>query len=98
MYYIGPGYDHETKINSSSQFNYKKSQKCNELKRLLNEKSYKMKSIVQIITQSLYNNVEYHEFSNHIIFSKTVLLTPPLNNNQNVNFVKNILSKNDLED
>ena len=98
MYYIGLGYDRETKINSSSQFNYKKSQKCKELKRLLNDKSYKMKSIVQIITQSLYNNVENHEFNNHIIFSKTVLLTPPLSNNQNVNFVKNILSKNDLED
>ena len=38
------------KKNASSQFNYKKSRKCKELRRLLNEKSYKMKSILRINT------------------------------------------------
>ena len=50
MHCIGLGYDHKNKINPSSQFNYKKSRKCKELRRLLNEKSYKMKSILRINT------------------------------------------------
>ena len=51
MHCIGLGYDHKNNIiNPSSQFNYKKSRKCKELRRLLNEKSYKMKSILRINT------------------------------------------------
>ena len=38
MYFIGFGNDRDTKINPLSKFHLKKSRKCCELKRLLNEK------------------------------------------------------------
>ena len=69
MYYIGLGYACETKINPSSQYQYKKSRKCKELKRLLKEKMYEIKSILRINTQLLNSNVEGQEFNNNITFS-----------------------------
>ena len=38
------------------------------------------------------------KFSNDIIFSKNVLLAPTFNSGQAVNFAKNIISKNELEE
>ena len=43
MYYVGPGIIRETKINPSSQFEYKKTRKDKELKSLLKDRCYKMK-------------------------------------------------------
>ena len=55
---IGISYDREANINPSGQFQFKKSCKRGELKRLLNEKGYKMKSILRMNTILMSNNVE----------------------------------------
>ena len=58
VYFIGLGYDRETKINPLSQFQFKISRKCSELKRLLNDKGYKMTSILRVKTLLMNTNVE----------------------------------------
>ena len=98
VYYIDIGYDRETKINPSSQFKFKKSRKCMELKILLNKMNYKIKSFLRINTLLMSNNVKEQKINNDIVFLKNVLLVLTLNSYQAVNFMKNILSKNDLED
>ena len=98
MYYVGLGIIRETKINPSSQFEYKKTRKYKELKSLLKDKYYKMRWILQINTQLLNNNIGEQEFRNDIAFPQNVILIPTLNSDQTINFVKTILSKNDLED
>ena len=91
MYCFGIGYDRETKINPSNQFKFKKLRNCDELKRLLNEKGYTMNLLMN-------SNVEKKEFSNDIAFLKKLLLVPMFNSDLAVNFIKNIISKNDLEE
>ena len=98
VYYIGLDYDRETNINPSSQFTLKKPRNCKELKVLLNEKGYKMKSILSMNTLLMNNNIEEQEFSNDIAFSKIVLLTPTFNSDQVINFIKNIIFENGLEE
>ena len=98
VYYIDLDYDRETNINPSSQFTLKKPRNCKELKVLLNEKGYKMKSILSMKTLLMNNNIEEQEFSNDIAFSKIVLLTPTFNSDQVINFVKNIIFENGLEE
>ena len=58
MYCFGIGYDRETKINPSNQFKFKKLRNCDELKRLLNEKGYNIKSILRMNTLLINSNVE----------------------------------------
>ena len=58
MYFISLGNDRDTNINPSSRFHFKKPCKCCELKILLNEKNYKMKSILRINTLLMNSNVE----------------------------------------
>ena len=58
MYFIGFGNDRDTQINPSSKFHLKKSRKCCELKRLLNEKVQKMKSVLRINTLLMNSDVE----------------------------------------
>ena len=60
--------------------------------------NYKIKSILQINTLLMNNNVKEQKINNDIVFLKNVLLVSTLNSYQAVNFMKNILSKNDLED
>ena len=98
VYYIDLDYDRETNINPSSQFTLKKPRNCKELKVLLNEKGYKMKSILSMKTLLMNNNIEEQEFSNDIAFSKIVLLTPTFNSDQVINFIKNIIFENGLEE
>ena len=50
MYFIGLGFDRDTKINPSTQLQFKKKRKCTESNRLLIQKVYKIKSILQINT------------------------------------------------
>ena len=68
VYFISLGNDRDTKINPSSQFHFKKARKCCELVRILNEKVYKIKSIVQINTLLMNSIIEEKEFSNDIPF------------------------------
>ena len=42
--------------------------------------------------------VEEEEFSNDILFSQNVLLTSKINNNIPLNFVKNLIFNNDIEE
>ena len=75
VYYIGLSYARETKINPSSQFEYKKTRNCKELKKLLKEKGYKMKSILLINIQLLMITLKKKEISNDVVFSTNVILT-----------------------
>ena len=68
MYFIGLGYDRETNISPSSQFQFKKSRKCKKLIRLLNEKVCKMKSILWMNILLMNSSVEDQEFSDEIDF------------------------------
>ena len=58
VYFISLGNYRDTNINPSSQFHFKKPCKCCELKILLNEKVYKIKSILRINTLLMNINVE----------------------------------------
>ena len=59
MYFIGLGYYHETKNYSFRLIIIlKKLRKCSELKILLNEKGYKIKSILRMNTLLINSNVE----------------------------------------
>ena len=98
MYYIGLGYDYVHNINPSSKFKFNKLHKCKELKLLLNETCYRMESILRINTLLMNNNVEDQDYTNDIAFSKHILLVPTLKYDEAVNFIKNILSKNNLEE
>ena len=75
VYYIGLSYARETKINPSSQFEYKKTRNCKELKKLLKEKGYKMKSILLINIQLLIITLKKKKISNDGVFSTNVILT-----------------------
>ena len=44
------------------------------------------------------SNVEEKEFSNDIVFSKIILLVPAFDSNVAVNFIKNIVSDNNIEE
>ena len=70
IYFIGLGYDRVTKVNPSSQFQFKKPRKCGEIKIFLIEKGHKMKSILRINTLLTNSNVKEKEFINGIIFLK----------------------------
>ena len=67
-WYIGLGSDHDSSINSSTQFKFKKLRKCAELNRLLNEKVNKIKSILLINNVLKNNTIEENDFSNDIYF------------------------------
>ena len=41
--------------------------------------------------------VEEREFSNHILFSRNVLMAPTLESGLAVNFIKNTISNNNIE-
>ena len=43
-------------------------------------------------------NIEEKEFSNDITFSKNILLPPTFESGIAVNFIKNIISNNDIEE
>ena len=58
IYIIGLSYDRDTRINLSSQFQFKKTHKYGERKILLIEKVYKMKCILQINTILMNSNIE----------------------------------------
>ena len=98
VYFIGLGNDCDTTINPSSQFHQKKQRKCCENVRLLNEKVYKMKSIIQINIRLINNIVEEREFSHDIPFSRNILMVPTVGSDLDVNFIKNIISNNNIED
>ena len=57
-YFVGLGVDRDTKINLSTQFKFKDKCKCAKLNRLLIQKVYKMKFILQINTALVNSNVE----------------------------------------
>ena len=44
------------------------------------------------------SNVKGKEFSNDIVFSKNVLLVSTFENDLTVNFIKDIISNNDIEE
>ena len=98
MYFNGLSNARDTNINPSSRFHFKKSRKFCELKILLNEKVYKMKSVVRINTLLINSNVEEKEFSNDIPFSKNMLLVPTFETYLASNFIKNIISNNNIEE
>ena len=67
-------------------------------KRLLNDNVNKMKSTIRINNLLMNSNVKENSFSNDIHFSKNVLLTPMFESDLAVNFLKNIISNNNIEE
>ena len=57
-----------------------------------------MKFIAHINTRLMNSTVEEREFSNDIPFSRNMLIIPTLENDLAINFIKNIISKNNNED
>ena len=57
-----------------------------------------MKSILRMNTLLMNSIAEEKYLDNDSDFSKTVLLIPMFNSDLVVNFIKNIISKNDLEE
>ena len=57
-----------------------------------------MKSIIQINTRLINSIVEEKEFSNDIPFSRNILIEPTLKTDLAVNYIKNIISNNSIED
>ena len=95
---IGLGVDRDTKINPSTQFKFKKKRICAELNRLLIQKVYKMKSILQINISLVNGNVEETEFSNDISFSTNLFLPTNITSDLAVNFIKNIIFNNNIKE
>ena len=76
----------------------KKPRKCAELNRLLNVKVNKMKSIL-VINNLLKNSfIEENGFSNAISFTTTESLPKTNNSSITINFIKNIILNNDIEE
>jgi len=97
MYFIGLGVHRDTKIDPLTQLQFKKKRKYAELNRLLIQKVYKMKSILQINTLLMNSNVEERDFSNNISSSTNVLLLSNIDSNLAVNFIKNIIFNNNIK-
>ena len=97
MYFISLGVHRDTKIDPLTQFQFKKKRKYAELNRLLIQKVYKMKYILQINTLLMNSNVEEWDFSNNISSSTNVLLPPNIDSNLAVNFIKNIIFNNNIK-
>ena len=57
-----------------------------------------MKSIIQINIRLINNIVEEREFSHDIPFSRNTLMVPTVGSGLDVNFIKNIISNNNIED
>ena len=57
-----------------------------------------MKSILQIKKSVMNITVEEKRFSNDILFSQNVLLTLKIDNNITLNFIKNLISNNNIEE
>ena len=57
-----------------------------------------MKSVLQLNNSLTNSIVEGEQFSNDITFSRHVLLTSKINNNITLNFIKNIIFNNDIEE
>ena len=97
MYFIGLGVHRDTKIDPLTQLQFKKKRKYAELNRLLIQKVYKMKSILQINTLLMNSNVEERDFSINISSSTNVLLLSNIDSNLAVNFIKNIIFNNNIK-
>ena len=95
MYFIGLGVNRNTKIDPSTQFKFKKKRKCAELNRIFIQTNYKMKSILQINTNS---NVEEKEFSNDISFSTNVFLSQNIDSGLVINFINDAISNNNIKE
>ena len=57
-----------------------------------------MKSILQLNNYLIKNIVEEEEFSNDRSFSQNVLPTSKIDNNLTLNFIKNLILNNDIEE
>ena len=57
-----------------------------------------MKSILQIKKSVMNITVEEKRFSNDILFSQNLLLTLKIDNNITLNFIKNLISNNNIEE
>ena len=57
-----------------------------------------MKSILWINTPLIISNFEEKEFSNDITFSTNLLLTPTFESDLAINFIKNKICNNDIEE
>ena len=57
-----------------------------------------MKSILQIKKSVMNITVEEKQFSNDILFSQNLLLTLKIDNNITLNFIKNLISNNNIEE
>ena len=75
----------------------KKTHKYCKLIRILNEKVYKMKSIVRINTLLMNSIVKEKYFHNIIPFPRNLLLLSTLESDLSVNVIKNILSNHNIE-
>ena len=98
MYFFGLGVDRDTQINSSTQFKFKFIQKRKrvEVSRLLIQKVYTMRSILQINTSLTNSNIE-EQFNNDISFSTNILLPPNIDSGLAINFINNIISNNNIK-
>ena len=57
-----------------------------------------MKFILPLNNSLINSIVEEEEFSNDISFSQNVLLTSNIDNNITLNFIKNLIFNNDIEE
>ena len=57
-----------------------------------------MKCILQLNNSPINSIVEEEKCSNDILFSQNILLTSKIDNNITLNFIKNIIFNNDIEE
>ena len=98
IWYIGLGYDRSFPINLSTQFNHKNPRKCAELNRLLNEKVNEMKSILVINNVLKDRFINENDVSNKVSFTTNESLPKTTDSSITINFIKNIILHNDIEE
>ena len=97
MWVLGLGYDRDTNISFSNQFQFKKSHRYGEIKRLLIEKGYNIKPSLRINTLLIKLMLKKNNLVMTLLFL-IFLLTPKFNSDPTVDFIKNIISNNDIEE
>ena len=75
-----------------------KKRKSAELNRSLQQKVNKMKFILQLKNYLMNSIVEEEDLSNDRSFSQNVLPTSKIDNNLTINFIKNLILNNDIEE